>query len=206
MIDVLIPARNEADTLGPIIDAFYYWTYVRRVFVVDDMSTDATKHVALKHRAIVLNGPGQGKGQAVRYGVECLRTERVVLCDGDLSGFTEGHAHILLYGVPYLFSGRYMLVGVPDFTPNVPWAADNNTWMAVAGNRNVPVDMLSGLDLHGYAMEVQINHEAAKRRMTIIYARLEGVTGKVRDPKTRMDELQRDKVWLARHARTNGMR
>lgn len=46
MTEVVIPARNEAETIGPVIRAFLSSEYCERVIVVDDCSTDDTCRVA----------------------------------------------------------------------------------------------------------------------------------------------------------------
>jgi glycosyltransferase involved in cell wall biosynthesis len=63
----IIPAYNEADTIGPVIDET--GGYVDRVVVVDDGSTDETAAVARDHGASVIEHiVNTGVGGAVRTG------------------------------------------------------------------------------------------------------------------------------------------
>ena len=170
-IDVIIPARDESLTLGAIIDAFHGSERTGKVIVVDDKSVDGTWDVAVTHNALVITGPGEGKGQAVMAGLPFVSTDDVVLCDADLMGFTVEQANMLMDD---FYSGEingfdYEVIGIPDFSPNLPWAhkvLDSPIWGLVSGERRLPLALLKDLDLHGYAMEVQINAAVRDGRTT----------------------------------------
>lgn len=198
-IDVVIPARNEAETLGPIIDAFHGTLNIGKVIVVDDQSTDMTWGVASEFGAMVIRGPGEGKGQAVKKGLELVTTSVVVLCDADLQGFDVNSADVLMVEHP-----GAMVVGVPEFSPNLPWAwkiKDTQKWGDVSGQRQIPVKIIRDLDLHGYAMEVQINAAAARAGLPVVYRNLSGVKGRVKANSydQRIHEYLRDYQWLTEH-------
>jgi glycosyltransferase involved in cell wall biosynthesis len=62
----LIPAYNEADRIGKVIDGARLFL---PVLVVDDGSTDDTAELAAVHGAAVLSqSPNQGKGEALKAG------------------------------------------------------------------------------------------------------------------------------------------
>jgi glycosyltransferase involved in cell wall biosynthesis len=199
-VDVVIPARNEALTVGGIVKSFLGSANCGKIIVIDDGSVDHTKHAALACGAIVIEGPKEGKGQAVKVGLEYVSTETVVFCDADLTGFTSEHAQKLLG--PWPVEG--VIIGVPDFTPNMPWAhriKDSEVWGMVSGQRCVPTELVKGLDLHGYAMEVQINRAASKANLPIIMYRLRGVRGLVKPAfyDQRVKDYYRDLEWLKRN-------
>lgn len=85
-IAVVIPAKNEATTIGPVIDAVtHHEAFVDDVVVVDDHSRDATGSVALHHGARVISlSEGTGKGEALAAGVAATDAEIVVFLDGDV--------------------------------------------------------------------------------------------------------------------------
>jgi glycosyltransferase (TIGR04182 family) len=78
----LVPTRNEAKTVGEVIDGLYD-VGIGHVLVVDGHSTDDTKEIAQEHDAEVIEQTGSGKGQAVRQGVDHIDHEYVLLLDGD---------------------------------------------------------------------------------------------------------------------------
>lgn len=92
-VGVILPARNEAETLGLIVHAIKrdLSDLVDRIIVVDDGSVDATPVVAELAGARVVPSPdGPGKGQAMRAGLDAIDTDIVVFCDADLYEF-ESH-------------------------------------------------------------------------------------------------------------------
>ena len=86
---VVIPARNEAATVGGIVEAALgLGDRVREVVVVDDGSEDTTASVAEAAGARVVPSPGgPGKGQAMWHGLAETTGDVVVFCDADLEGF-----------------------------------------------------------------------------------------------------------------------
>ena len=87
-VTVVIPARDEADRIGPCLAALTTDPDVFEVVVVDDCSTDATAHVAAAHGARVIPGtePDEGwvgKPWALQQGLEAASGEVVVSLDAD---------------------------------------------------------------------------------------------------------------------------
>lgn len=77
----IIPARNEAATIGAIVRAVR--AYVAEVIVVEGGSTDATAQRAAAAGARVIRDPGLGKGAAMRLAVEQVTTPFCVFVDAD---------------------------------------------------------------------------------------------------------------------------
>jgi glucosyl-3-phosphoglycerate synthase len=89
-VAVVLPARNEAETVGPIVHAIRrdLDDLVAEVVVVDDGSVDGTGEVAAAEGAVVVGSPGgPGKGQAMRAGLEVTTAPLVAFCDADLYEF-----------------------------------------------------------------------------------------------------------------------
>jgi glucosyl-3-phosphoglycerate synthase len=85
-ITVIVPAKNEAATIGAVIDAVtHHEGFVDQVIVVNDHSSDDTHSVATHHGARVLELEGAtGKGEALRAGLAASHSELVVFLDADV--------------------------------------------------------------------------------------------------------------------------
>lgn len=85
-IAVVIPARNEAATIGAVIDAAtHHEGLVDQIIVVNDHSSDDTRAVALRHGARVHDLQGaSGKGEALRAGLAATSCDLVVFLDADV--------------------------------------------------------------------------------------------------------------------------
>lgn len=190
--DIVIPARGEGvRTLVPTIDAFRACKETGSIILVDDGLEPEVNFLLAPMIDEIVNGPGTGKGEAIIAGLPLVTTERVVLCDGDLMGFTSVHAEFLLR------PGRGMLVGVPDPTPgHPPWYTPPEVRVLVTGERNVPITLLRGLDLHGYVMEHQINMAAYHAKLHTEVVWLTGCHGTPRWDNDRQKALENDQAWL----------
>lgn len=86
-IDAIIPALDEASSVGLVLDALPRGL-LRRVVVVDNGSADATADVASAHGATVVREPRRGYGAACLKGIEALDADPpdvVLFLDADLS-------------------------------------------------------------------------------------------------------------------------
>ncbi|WP_277681590.1 glucosyl-3-phosphoglycerate synthase [Saccharomonospora azurea] len=108
-VSVVIPARNEEETVGQIVRTIRTTLVednplVDEVLVVDSRSRDATARVAAEAGARVVSQddvlrplPGmQGKGEALWKGLAATAGDLVVFVDGDLYDFTAGYVIGLL--------------------------------------------------------------------------------------------------------------
>lgn len=87
-VKVIIPALNEALSIGKVIAAIPQW--VDEIIVVDNGSTDKTFEVAKEHGAKVIKEPRRGYGQACLTGMAALEhCDIVVFLDADYSDYPE---------------------------------------------------------------------------------------------------------------------
>ncbi len=107
-VSVCLPARNEAATVGAIVDSIIchfrarpggHHTLVDEVIVMDDRSTDATAAIARNAGARVVSvnsvlpdaGIGSGKGNVLWKSVAASVGDIVVWVDADLRSFTPSY-------------------------------------------------------------------------------------------------------------------
>jgi glucosyl-3-phosphoglycerate synthase len=94
---VCLPARDEAATIGAIVDRIVGDPLVDEVIVVDDHSVDGTAEAAAAAGATVVraadvlpeHGSGPGKGQALWKAVASSTGSLVAFCDADVRDFDE---------------------------------------------------------------------------------------------------------------------
>ncbi len=82
-IAVLLPCRNEAATIGTVVDDFRAALPEAEVYVFDNRSTDDTAAVAAEHGARVIPEPREGKGHVVAAMLDRVEAEYYVMADGD---------------------------------------------------------------------------------------------------------------------------
>ena len=83
-VSVVIPAVDEAEAIGAVVQALRSVAPWRELIVVDDGSSDATASVAAAAGARVVKHPyNKGNGAAVKTGVRHATGEYVVIVDGD---------------------------------------------------------------------------------------------------------------------------
>ena len=130
--DAIVPAYNEARTVGDVVRVLRACPGLARVLVVDDGSTDATAEVARAAGAEVLSlAPNRGKGGAMRAGLEATRAPLVFFCDADLVGLDPAHVAALL--APVAAGSCRMAVGLRDY--GTPWNELQRALPLISGER-----------------------------------------------------------------------
>jgi len=79
---VLIPALNEAQTIGTLVKEFRNLGYTH-ILVMDGKSTDATVKIAKEAGATVRLQSGTGKGNAIIEAFEVIEQPYILMLDGD---------------------------------------------------------------------------------------------------------------------------
>jgi glycosyltransferase involved in cell wall biosynthesis len=111
MVSVVIPAFDEADTVGSVVAAARGHPDIAEVIVVDDGSSDGTAQVAAAAGARVLrvehNG---GKAAALDAGVRAAKGDVILFLDADVTGYTRETLSRIMQPV---IDGRFeMYVGI----------------------------------------------------------------------------------------------
>ncbi|MBX7247023.1 MAG: glycosyltransferase [Candidatus Sumerlaeaceae bacterium] len=98
-LSVIIPVYNEVHTLRTIIDRVREVDIPKEIILVDDYSMDGTRDIyaSITHLVdkIVLHEVNQGKGAAIRTGIQHVSGDVVIIQDADLE-YDPQEYHILI--------------------------------------------------------------------------------------------------------------
>ena len=110
-IDLIIPAYNEADSIGKVLAEVP--ECVREIVVVDNRSTDGTAAAARAGGATVLREDRMGYGYACQSGLNYVTRKSnpphiIVFMDGDYSDYPEELTKVV---APILENGMDLVIG-----------------------------------------------------------------------------------------------
>jgi glycosyltransferase involved in cell wall biosynthesis len=83
-VSFLIPAFNEAATIGEVLDRIAALDLDTQTIVVDDGSVDGTAAIAERKGAQVIRQPNRGKGAAIRAAIPHAEGDIAVIQDADM--------------------------------------------------------------------------------------------------------------------------
>lgn len=137
-LSVIVPVYNEKNTLRQIIDRVQAVDLEKEIIIVDDCSSDGTRDIlpsfTKQNIKVFLQDKNQGKGAAIRRGIEEATGDYVIIQDADLEydpqeylklviPIIEGKAQVV-YGSRFLgahkfstlshFLGNKMLTWITD--------------------------------------------------------------------------------------------
>lgn len=109
LISIVIPTRNEEENIEQLVETIAATKMPRQfeIIVVDD-SNDNTAKIASEIGCRVIEGKGQGLGQAIIDGIAATQGALVVIMDADLSHRPEDLPLLLK---PLLEEGYDMVIG-----------------------------------------------------------------------------------------------
>jgi len=98
-LSVIIPAFNEKGTIKQIIEKVTRSKLVKQIVIVDDGSTDGTTEILKKmpqgkKHEIIFHARNQGKGAAVKTGLERVTEDYVIIQDADLEYDPADYEHL----------------------------------------------------------------------------------------------------------------
>ena len=162
-VGVVIPAYNEAATVGEVVRVASQAWLVDEVVVVDDGSRDRTAEVAAAHGARVVAVGHGGKGHSLLAGARATDAEVLVLLDADLTGLRPDHVDALARVV--VNEEAAMALGLFDRGPRLNWLF-LRLLPRLTGERALRRELLLSLDpadARGFRVEAALNSSAASR-------------------------------------------
>ncbi|WP_295722230.1 glycosyltransferase [uncultured Methanobrevibacter sp.] len=89
-VDAIVPAYNEEESVAHVINVIKELDYIDNVIVVNDGSTDNTEVVAIDAGAkVITHKNNQGKGAAIKTGVDVSDADVVAFIDGDIKNLSS---------------------------------------------------------------------------------------------------------------------
>jgi glycosyltransferase involved in cell wall biosynthesis len=124
-VTVIIPAHNEAQTVGDLISKIKDFYPEFEIIVVNDGSTDDTGAIAKKAGALVYSHPYSiGNGAAVKSGIRIASGEILVFMDGDGQHDPEDIGKMLKY-----FPDYDLVVGSRSKGHQASWRRALGNWV-----------------------------------------------------------------------------
>lgn len=180
----IIPAYNEQETLGGVLEVLQRVPAVDEIIVVSDGSTDRTAEVARSRGVRLVELPeNRGKGAAMRAGLEATGAGAVLFLDADLIGLTTGHVQALLE--PVLAGACQMTVGIFAGGRLATDLAHRVTPF-LSGQRAIQSALLAGLPglgATGYGAEWALTRYCHRLRVATQKVPLPGLTHRTKEEK-----------------------
>ncbi len=124
-VSVVIPAYNEAASIGDVVRNVREMYPEYELIVVDDGSDDGTGEAARKQGAKVITHPyNKGNGASVRAGIQAASGDIVVMMDGDGQHRPEDIRRLL-----ECFPEYDMVVGARDMAGQAGWQRGFGNWL-----------------------------------------------------------------------------
>lgn len=178
-VAAVVPARNEADTIGAVVRELKTAALVDEVIVVSDGSSDNTVQEATEAGAdiIKINKKSLGKGQAMDKGIRATDANIILFADADLIGFSARHADQLVK--PVRDKKAHMCIGLRD--RSWIYRKIGHKLPLISGERAIRREIFTRLRPEvrsGFMVEVAMNIQCRKQKLIVQTKTLTGLTMK----------------------------
>ncbi|MEX0739892.1 MAG: glycosyltransferase family 2 protein [Pseudohongiella sp.] len=184
MVSIVIPAFNEAATVGSCVNASLHHPSVVEVIVVDDGSSDGTGEAAMAAGAKVIRlDKNGGKAAAMDAGVRAAKHNIILFLDADVTGHTE---QMLTRVVKPVIDGQFeMYVGV---------RARKTIWLnrllrffpIISGERAVTRRLWDAIPIQnreGFKIEIALNHASKQFKRGMGFELIAGTRHHIKERK-----------------------
>lgn len=96
-VSLVIPAYNEEQTIGAVVDEFRQVPHLDEIVVVDNNCSDRTAAIAAERGARVVQESAPGYGRALLRGMDEAKGDVMVLCEADGSFAAADCEKLLIY-------------------------------------------------------------------------------------------------------------
>jgi glycosyltransferase involved in cell wall biosynthesis len=184
-VSFLIPAYNEAATIGEVLRRIALLDLDAQVIVVDDGSSDETAAIAEAGGATVVRQANRGKGAAIRAAIPLIEGEIAVIQDADMEydpAEVPGLIDPIVIGVADVVFGSRLSGGRPQRV-YLFWHLVGNRFLSLltnilfnttlsdmeTGYKAFRSEVISSLELreNGFGIEPEITGKVCKRKLRI---------------------------------------
>jgi GT2 family glycosyltransferase len=181
-VAAILPAYNEAENIGTVLDVLRHVRLLSEIIIVDDGSQDGTAEVVCQKRKhdprirLLVHPVNSGKGEALYTGWGATDASSILMLDADLLNLRPDHVEALLE--PVMKRQADMTMGLfkrgwwfTDISHRItPWLTGQRCFRSEL-LRMVPLQAASG-----YGLETAITIVARQRGWRCIYVPLVGVS------------------------------
>ena len=176
-VTAIVPVYNEEKTIEGVLKVLTASKSIDIIIVINGGSTDNTPKIIKKFKVHVINlKHPNGKGGAVRIGAKNLKSDIVLLFDGDLIGLKTEHVDKLIG--PVLNQGASMVIGLRDkgnrfenmIMPYFPLTGGERAFPG-----KVFMDIMKYPLVEGWGLESVMNDYCRKKKLKVVKLMLEGM-------------------------------
>lgn len=185
-ISVIIPAYNEEERIGSVLEAVSNSEKVNEIVVVNDGSTDKTLNVVADREEEInlLNlSSNTGKANALARGVEVAEYSHLLFLDADLVGLKPSHIDQMIS--VYEDGDWDMVLGV-FYKGRLRTDLSQKMNPYLSGQRVLSVDLWNKLDkskTEKFGVESELKDLADQEDLKVTKCKLEGVTHVMKEEK-----------------------
>ena len=168
-VAAIIPAYNEEQTIGEVIEALLASSMIDEIIIVSDGSTDGTVKVASRYPIkVVALEENVGKGGAMKVGADQTSCDVLLFVDADLVGLGAKHIEALVE--PVLSDKTAMSIGVFS-EGRVSTDLAQKLAPALSGQRAVTkafFDSVPKLEKSRFGVEMSLKHHAERQGVEVV--------------------------------------
>jgi glycosyltransferase involved in cell wall biosynthesis len=196
-VAAIIPAYNEENRIGDVLDSVIKCPLVSETIVVDDGSSDKTAEVASTYNSVQVlrHQSNRGKGAALKTGVEATDAEILLFVDADLIGLKPDHINEL---VEPLIEDKELAMTTSRFARGRPATNISQRLAPILNSQRAVrrsfLETVPDFSQSGFGVETIITKHARRTKAKVKQILLEGVGQIMKEEKFGLLRGARDRL------------